>query len=172
MKSAPTETKFNNPERCNSWCNNRNDCYAVSSTKNGTIKCYYFDNSLQNKNKKYYQSDNNNNYYIKKPDDDTYIYDTEDYTQREIFNQTPLQSNLMRILHKSKAESSEEEQDHKFKQYTSCLSIPRIHNKEKNALISISKVCQNEFGKGYVAHPKALCNKIDCKTKNKKNKKI
>ena len=156
MKSAPNKTKFNNPERCNSWCNNRNDCYAVSST--------------QNKNKKYYQKDNNNNYYIKKPNDDTYIYDTKDYTQREVFNQTPLQSNLVRILHSSKAETSEEEQDRSFKQYTSCLTIPRLNNKEKNALISISKVCQNQFGKGYVAHKKALCNKIECKTSDNNKK--
>ena len=92
---------------------------------------------------------------------DTYIYDVKKFVNKNITNNTPLYSNLVRILIQM------------IKNKVIILiqmDISELKNSFNSPKISISNICKKEFGNGYVAHPLSLCKKLECKNTGKNKK--
>lgn len=124
------------------------------------VECKYFKSGIKdkiNENKSILKNSRLHNSYLKKDDNDIYFYNVKKKLENQITDDTPLKSNVTNILYNKEKNGN----------FTNCIKNEDLPDNylSSDGIVYLSNICQNKFGKGYVAKKSELKdnkNIIDC----------
>jgi len=154
MTRKPQKNAFLNEFECMSWCKNNDDCAGVSTnyTNKGELECRYYNEKMFNNNTRFNSQMPGNTVYKKKQQDNDYVYNIKSYTESLLDNSIPMKPSLNQIINPKETNCM----GNNFS-FTSCMKDSKMKD-----LQTISRVCLDQYGEGYVADENAIEGKTPC----------